>query len=98
MSKTRVSVLLPSELEKMLANQDMAFINEDITDLLSDQRRFAGCWNCKGLKLFSRVDSDYMQQHNINDCVRTTLAIVNNQLNICTVETHLGKVPTLPWM
>jgi signal transduction histidine kinase len=35
-----------------------------------------------------------MQQHNINDCVRTTLAMVNNQLKyICTVETHLGKVP-----
>ena len=85
-----------SELEKMLANQDMAFINEDITDLLSDSRdglsRVAEI--VKGLKLFSRVDSDHMQQHNINDCVRTTLAMVNNQLKyICTVETHLGKVP-----
>jgi C4-dicarboxylate-specific signal transduction histidine kinase len=71
-----------SELEKMLANQDMAFINEDITDLLSDSRdglsRVAEI--VKGLKLFSRVDSDHMQQHNINDCVRTTLAMVNNQL------------------
>jgi signal transduction histidine kinase len=46
-----------SELEKMLANQDMAFINEDITDLLSDSRdglsRVAEI--VKGLKLFSRV-------------------------------------------
>ena len=85
-----------ADLEKMLANQDMAFINEDITDLLSDSRdglhRVAEI--VKGLKLFSRVDSDHMQQHNINDCVRTTLAMVNNQLKyICTVETHLGKVP-----
>ena len=85
-----------ADLEKMLANQDMAFINEDITDLLSDSRdglhRVAEI--VKGLKLFSRVDSDHMHQHNINDCVRNTLAMVNNQLKyICTVETHLGKVP-----
>ena len=84
------------ELENMLANQDMAFINEDITELLADSQeglhRVAEI--VKGLKLFSRVDSDQMQQHNINDCVRTTLAMVNNQLKyICTVETHLGKVP-----
>ncbi|MFZ8199352.1 ATP-binding protein [Alteromonas portus] len=84
------------ELEKMLGNQDMGFINEDISDLLSDSReglqRVAEI--VKGLKLFSRVDSDQMQKHNINDCVRTTLAMVNNQLKyICTVETHLGRIP-----
>ena len=84
------------ELDKMLGNQDMAFINEDISDLLSDSReglqRVADI--VKGLKLFSRVDSDQMQKHNINDCVRTTLAMVNNQLKyICTVETHLGRIP-----
>ncbi len=92
--KTRDTAL--SELEKMLANQDMAFINEDISELLADSQeglhRVAEI--VKGLKLFSRVDSDQMQQHNINDCVRTTLAMVNNQLKyICTVETHLGRVP-----
>lgn len=92
--KARNSAL--SELEKMLANQDMAFINEDISELLADSQeglhRVAEI--VKGLKLFSRVDSDQMQQHNINDCVRTTLAMVNNQLKyICTVETHLGRVP-----
>ncbi|MBJ2128649.1 HAMP domain-containing protein [Alteromonas sp. IB21] len=85
-----------NELEKMLANQDMAFINEDISELLADSQeglhRVAEI--VKGLKLFSRVDSDKMQKHNINDCVRTTLAMVNNQLKyICTVETHLGRVP-----
>ena len=85
-----------NELEKMLGNQDMAFINEDISDLLGDSReglqRVAEI--VKGLKLFSRVDSDQMQKHNINDCVRTTLAMVNNQLKyICTVETHLGRIP-----
>ena len=84
------------DLRNMLSNQDMAFINEDISDLLNDSKeglnRVAEI--VKGLKLFSRVDSDEMQNHNINDCVRTTLAMVNNQLKyICTVETHLGNVP-----
>ena len=88
-----------TELKSMLANQDMAFINEDIAELLTDSReglqRVAEI--VKGLKIFSRVDSDHMQQHNINDCVRTTLAMVNNQLKyICTVETHLGRVPDIP--
>lgn len=88
--------LVLNKLEKMLGNQDMAFINEDISDLLGDSReglqRVAEI--VKGLKLFSRVDSDQMQKHNINDCVRTTLAMVNNQLKyICTVETHLGRIP-----
>ncbi|WP_394222872.1 ATP-binding protein [Alteromonas gracilis] len=91
---SRVSALV--ELDKLLANQDMAFINDDINDLLNESKeglqRVAEI--VKGLKLFSRVDSDQMQKHNINDCVRTTLAMVNNQLKyICTVETHLGKVP-----
>lgn len=85
-----------ADLEKMQGNRDMTFINEDISDLLVDSReglqRVAEI--VKGLKLFSRVDSEQMQKHNINDCVRTTLAMVNNQLKyICTVETHLGKIP-----
>lgn len=92
-NKRAVSLI---ELKNMLGNQDMAFINEDISDLLKDSReglqRVAEI--VKGLKLFSRVDSDQMQKHNINDCVRTTLAMVNNQLKyICTVETHLGRIP-----
>lgn len=87
-----------SSLERMLENQDMTFINEDITDLLTDSKeglhRVAEI--VKGLKLFSRVDSDEMQQHNLNDCVRTTLAMVNNQLKYtCTVETHLGNIPDI---
>ena len=84
------------DLESVLANQDIDFINDDIADLLKDSKeglhRVAEI--VKGLKLFSRVDSDDMHLHNINDCVRTTLAMVNNQLKYtCTVETHLGNVP-----
>lgn len=84
------------ELENILAKQDIDFINEDISDLLKDSteglHRVAEI--VKGLKLFSRVDTDDMHLHNINDCVRTTLAMVNNQLKYtCSVETHLGNVP-----
>ena len=88
-----------SDLGNMLENQDMDFINEDITDLLNDSRdglqRVAEI--VKGLKLFSRVDSDEMQLHNLNDCVRTTLAMVNNQLKyVCTVDKELGNIPDIP--
>lgn len=87
-----------TEFKSLLTKHDMTFINDDITDLLNDSKeglqRVADI--VKGLKLFSRVDSDEMQQHSLNDCVRTTLAMVNNQLKYtCNVETHLGNIPNI---
>jgi len=87
-----------TEFKSLLTKHDMTFINDDITDLLNDSKeglqRVADI--VKGLKLFSRVDSDEMQQHSLNDCVRTTLAMVNNQLKYtCNVETHLGNIPDI---
>ena len=89
---------LIADIKQNVIDKDMAFINEDISDLLKDSteglHRVADI--VKGLKLFSRVDSDGVQFHNINDCVRTTLAMVNNQLKyVCTVETNLGSVPAV---
>lgn len=89
---------LIADIKHNIVDKDMAFINEDISDLLNDSteglHRVADI--VKGLKLFSRVDSDEVQLHNINDCVRTTLAMVNNQLKyVCTVETHLANVPAV---
>lgn len=86
------------EVSNLLSQQDIAFINDDIGDLLNDSKeglhRVAEI--VKGLKLFSRIDSDDMQSHNINECVKTTLAMVNNQLKyICTIESHLGNVPNV---
>jgi signal transduction histidine kinase len=87
------------DFKAMLIKHDMAFINQDISELLQDSeeglKRVADI--VKGLKLFSRIDTDDMQPHNLNDCVRTTLAMVNNQLKyICTVNTHLGSIPDVP--
>ncbi|MCB4438139.1 HAMP domain-containing protein [Alteromonas sp. McT4-15] len=87
-----------TDFKSLLTKHDMTFINDDITDLLNDSKeglqRVADI--VKGLKLFSRVDSDEMQQHSLNDCVRTTLAMVNNQLKYtCNVETHLGNIPDI---
>lgn len=84
------------QLRNIIQQQDMEFINSDISELITDSKdgliRVAEI--VKGLKLFSRVDSDEMQSYNLNDCVRTTLAMVNNQLKyICSVETHLGSIP-----
>lgn len=82
----------------LLIKHDMAFINADIGDLLNDSQeglqRVADI--VKGLKLFSRIDTDEMQQHNLNDCVKTTLAMVNNELKYtCTVQTQLGDIPEI---
>ncbi|MDO6567965.1 ATP-binding protein [Alteromonas sp. 1_MG-2023] len=84
------------QLRDLMQQQDIEFVNTDITELITESKeglmRVAEI--VKGLKLFSRVDSDEMQSYNLNDCVRTTLAMVNNQLKyICSVETHLGSIP-----
>ncbi|WP_334030986.1 sensor histidine kinase [Alteromonas sp. P256] len=87
---------LIADLQQKVIDKDMEFINEDIGDLLKDSTE--GLYRVteivKGLKLFSRVDSDLMQRSNLNDCIRTTLAMVNNQLKyVCNVDTNLGRVP-----
>ena len=87
-----------ADIKQNIVDKDLAFINEDIGDLLNDSSEglYRVAEIVKGLKQFSRVDSDSVQLHNINDCVRTTLAMVNNQLKyVCTVETNLGSVPAV---
>jgi len=86
------------EIKDMLGHLDMNFINTDISELLTDSNEGLHRVDeiIKGLKQFSRIDSDEEQLYNLNDCIRTTLAMVNNQLKyICTVETQLGQIPQI---
>lgn len=78
--------------------QNMTFINEDLEHLLDESRDGLKRVEAivQGLKQFSRVDSDDFQMASLNDCVRGSLAMVNNKLKyVCKVETHFDKLPNV---
>ena len=76
---------------------DMAFIEADVDDLLKDT--LDGSMRVKeivsGLKEFSHLDkSDNYDHHDINQCIESTLKMVNNELKYhCEVKTNLQPLP-----
>lgn len=86
---------LIEELKVMAELHDLSFINEDITSLINES--LDGVKHIseivKGLRLFSRVDTEDKQLSDINQVIRTTLTMVNNKLKYnCDVEVELGAV------
>jgi len=77
---------------------DMAFIEEDVPDLLNDTREGALRVKdiVKGLKEFCHLDQDdSFTLYDVNQCVKTTLKMINNQLKYhCEIQTQLSAVPT----
>lgn len=93
-------VKLKSDMSEKLLNliesEDIAFVNDDVGDLLSESSQ--GLQRVKeivnGLKQFSRADSDTKQLFDINDCVNTTLNMVSNELKYhCRIEKNLSPLP-----
>ncbi len=85
----------PSQLascEGILSENDIELVNADIDDLLHESLQGLGRVQeivC-GLKSFSHADSDEMRATEVNDCIRNTLSMVNNQLKYhCQVELEL---------
>lgn len=75
---------------------DIAFINEDICPLIDESaeglQRVSEIVN--GLRLYSRIDSDDRDWHDVNQCLTTTLSMVNNKLKyICDQTLELTDVP-----
>nr|WP_252735811.1 ATP-binding protein [Aestuariibacter sp. A3R04] len=78
--------------------QNIDFINDDLEHLLNESRDGLKRVEAivQGLKQFSRVDSDDSQLASLNDCVKGSLAMVNNKLKyVCHVQTHFAKLPTI---
>ncbi|MEP2652131.1 MAG: ATP-binding protein [Paraglaciecola sp.] len=83
-------------LQKTHKINDFCFLNDDTKDLLNES--IEGLTRVKNivkdLKQFSRADSDDKQWFDINNCITTTLNMVNNQLKYhCTIEKNLNPVP-----
>ncbi|GGF69491.1 hypothetical protein GCM10011338_22100 [Alteromonas lipolytica] len=85
-----------SELQAFYTQHDMDFISEDVGPLIDESieglQRVSEI--VKGLKVFSRVDSDEQQWFDLNHCINTTLTMVNNKLKyICKVEKQFADLP-----
>ncbi len=84
------------KLKAAIEEHDIEFINEDILSLVEESAEGLNRVSeiVKGLRLFSRIDSDDRQWFDINQCMQTTLSMVNNKLKyICQQETRFGEVP-----
>ena len=84
------------ELQAFYAQHDLDFIGEDIGPLIDESaeglQRVSEI--VKGLKIFSRIDSEESQWYDLNHCLNTTLTMVNNKLKyICKVEKQFADLP-----
>ena len=85
-------------IEEIMADNDVEFICEDIGSLLNESEQ--GLQRVQeivmGLKSFSHADADEMNPADVNECIRNTLSMVNNQLKYhCKVYTSLCDESTL---
>lgn len=88
------------DLNILFEQHDIHFINEDLTSLIeeSSEGLMRVAEIVKGLKMFSRIDSDEKQLFDINECLRATLSMVNNKLKyVCKVQLHLTEIPKV-WL
>ena len=83
-------------LQAFMQNEDLAFVNEDSTQLISES--VEGLTRVKdivdGLKQFSRADAKEMQFIDVNSCIETTLKMVSNELKYhCNITTDFQSLP-----
>jgi len=83
---------LSAEIKKLEKKEDIAFINEDIEELLKDS--IEGTTRVRdivhGLKNFSRANDKNKTNCNIDDIITTVLKVVNNQLKYkCGIHADL---------
>lgn len=85
-----------TELQAFYTQHDLDFISEDVGPLIeeSSEGLLRVSEIVKGLKIFSRIDSDEQQWYDLNHCLNTTLTMVNNKLKyICKVEKQFADLP-----
>ncbi|BDX08015.1 ATP-binding protein [Planctobacterium marinum] len=87
----KTSASLGPAFEKIMAENDVEFICGDIDSLLNESEQ--GLQRVQeivmGLKSFSHADADEKKLTDVNDCIRNTLAMVNNQLKYhCKIYTN----------
>ena len=85
-----------ASLKNSQAYQSMDFISNDVSHLIKESEH--GLQRVEeivsSLKQFSRIDTDQKQLFDLNNCVKTTLALVNNKLKYaCDVDINYDELP-----
>ncbi|MDO6593483.1 ATP-binding protein [Neptuniibacter sp. 1_MG-2023] len=88
-----------NKIQDLIKSIDLEFMNEDLDDLLKDTHEGSVRVKeiVKGLKAFSHTDqTGRMQLADINECITSTLKVVNNELKYhCTISTSLSDIPQI---
>ena len=90
---------LNQKIQSLLTEHDINFILEDSIELIKESKygleRVSDI--VSGMKAFSRADNDNKQWFNINNCIKTTLKMVSNQLKYhCEISTQLdANIPNI---
>ena len=85
-----------ASLKNSQAYQSLDFISNDVSHLIKESEN--GLQRVEeivsSLKQFSRIDTDQKQLFDLNNCVKTTLALVNNKLKYaCDVDINYDELP-----
>ena len=85
-----------ASLKNSQAYQSLEFISNDVSHLIKESEN--GLQRVEeivsSLKQFSRIDTDQKQLFDLNNCVKTTLALVNNKLKYaCDVDINYDELP-----
>jgi C4-dicarboxylate-specific signal transduction histidine kinase len=83
-----------AELINYHEDNDITFINEDITTLIEESIKGTERVEeiVKGLKIYSRASDDSMEACNINTCLQDTLKLLNNELKYrCDTSTNFDE-------
>lgn len=92
------TIALSQKIENICVDEDIEFLNEDIQDLMKDALDGAGrvIEIVQGLKDYSHVDQQELVEADINNCLETTLKVVDNEIKYkCNVQTELQPLPPL---
>lgn len=97
--KDQASDEILEQQKKLKKKQKIAYILEDIEDLIEESNDGAVRVRdiVQNLKSFSRVDQTEFTQADINECLESTLAIAMNEVKYkASVEKDFGELPLLP--
>jgi len=85
-------------LEEATRKLDIAFILEDISPLIAESSEGAGRVKqiVHDLKGFARTDENNFELADLNDCVRSTVNIVRNEIKyVADLDLQLGDIPLI---
>lgn len=86
-------------IDELEQNMGLDFIEEDVVGIFDDNKEGLNRVGeiIKGLRSFSRIDqSDKMADYDLNEGIKTTLIVANNELKYCSkIEMNLQNMPVI---